>query len=183
VDEPEVADVAEFPPTVITETVTHGCEWCGRPIAGETPSRVLSADVGRKVHRYLPQRYWVCDDACREGTVRFVRRHLAFGPFLWALAVVAFGMGVLVLLSVLPPSVRVTVWSLESMMVVLLILGFVGVATGGLVAVCPYTFIARRPEGDPPSVPLRRAIVFNRLLGLAMALLSLVIVVRVLMGE
>ena len=71
--------------------------------------------------------------------------------------------------------------SKPELLAVLGLLGLLGTLTGVLVMILPYTFIARRPEGDPPTVPLRRTLGLNRLMGGFMAAFSAVVAVRVLM--
>ncbi len=137
--------------------------------------------MGRRTHRYLPKRYRACDDACRAGVRLFVRRHMTLGPLLWSLTVLSFFVGVAALVSVFPPPLRLMMLAPDELLLLLAVLGGLGVLTGGLVTLLPYTFIARRPEGDPPSVPLRRARLLNRILGAIMALFSGVVLVRVLL--
>ncbi|MBN1771027.1 MAG: hypothetical protein JXB32_07200 [Deltaproteobacteria bacterium] len=172
-------DEWELPPTVVADHPTQRCEWCGRPVDAAVEARELAADVGRRTHRYLPRRYRACDDACRAGVVHFVRRHLSLGPLLWSLTVASFLTALAGLLAILPPPLRLLRLSLDELFVVLGILGLLGTVTGALVAALPYSFIARRPEGDPPTVPLRRTRTLNRILGLVMALFSAVVALRV----
>jgi hypothetical protein len=175
------SEESELPPAVVDERAACRCEWCGRPLSPAVDERDLSADVGRRVHRYLPRRYRVCDDDCRRGAVRFVRRHLALGPALWSLTVLSFLTALLAFAAILPPPLH---WiALDPAGLVLLLggLGLLGIITGGLVALLPYTFIARRPEGEPPVVPLRRTRVLNRALGLTMAAFSAIVLLRTLL--
>ena len=83
------ADDPELPPAVTAETRAFRCEWCGRPLDDTAEERDLAADAGRKTHRYLPRKYRACDETCRAGVARFVRRHLALGPVLWSLTVLS----------------------------------------------------------------------------------------------
>lgn len=169
----------ELPPTVVADHPPQRCEWCGRPVDSAAAARELAADVGRRTHRYLPRRYHACNDACRDGVVQFVRRHLALGPLLWSLTIASFLAALVGLLAVLPPPLRLLRLAYDELFVALGILGLLGTVTGLLVAALPYTFIARRPEGDPPTVPLRRTRTLNRILGLVMALFSAVVALRV----
>ena len=178
---PPHADEHELPPTVVAEHKTYRCEWCGRPLDASVEERELAADVGRKTHRYLPKRYRACDDTCRAGVRMFVRRHMALGPLLWSLTVLSFLVGVGALVSVFPPPLRLMMLAPDELLLLLALLGALGVLTGGLVTLLPYTFIARRPEGDAPTVPLRRVRIFNRILGSIMALFSGVVLVRVIL--
>jgi hypothetical protein len=98
---------------------------------------------------------------------------------LWSLTVLAFLVGLAALAATLPPPLRLLSLAPGELLLLLAVLGALGTVTGGLVALLPYTFIARRPEGDPSVVPLRRARLFNRLLGLAMAVFAAVVAVRV----
>ena len=175
------ADDPELPPAVTAETRAFRCEWCGRPLDDTAEERDLAADAGRKTHRYLPRKYRACDETCRAGVARFVRRHLALGPVLWSLTVLSFLAGVVALASTLPPPARLLWLDTPELLAVLGLLGLLGTLTGVLVMILPYTFIARRPEGDPPTVPLRRTLGLNRLMGGFMAAFSAVVAVRVLM--
>ncbi|MBI5490923.1 MAG: hypothetical protein HY905_26560 [Deltaproteobacteria bacterium] len=175
------AEDPELPPAVVAETRSYRCEWCGRALGGAAEERDLAGDVGRKTHRYLPRKYRACDEACRAGVARFVRRHLALGPLLWSLTVMSFLVGVVALLATLPPPARLLMLEAPDLLLLLALLGILGTVTGALVTALPYTFIARRPEGDPPAVPLRRTLVLNRLMGAFMAAFSVVVVVRVLL--
>lgn len=173
------ADDWDLPPAVIAERSTQRCEWCGRPVDAALQTRELAADVGRPTHRYLPRRYRACDDACRDGVVHFVRRHLALGPLLWSLTIASFLVALVGLLAILPPPLRWLRLSETELFAALGTLGLLGTVTGVLVALLPYTFIARRPDGEPPTVPLRRTRLLNRILGLVMAAFSAVVALRV----
>jgi hypothetical protein len=181
VSEPLPTDELDLPPAVVADRPVHRCEWCGRVLDGSVEARPLAADVGRKTHRYLPKTYRTCDAACREQTARFVRRHMALGPLLWTLAGLAFVVGVVALFATLPPPLRLLWLEADGLFALLGILGLLGTAAGVLIALLPYVSIARRPEGDPPTVPLRRVRVFNRVMGVVMAVLSGVVAVRVLL--
>ena len=176
---PTHSDESELPPTVVAERRAYRCEWCGRPIDATVATRDLATDAGRRTHRYLPKCYRACDDVCRARTVKFVRRHMALGPLLWSLTVLSFFIGLVGLGATLPPPMHLLALEPDDLILLLGALGLLGLATGTLVAVLPYTFIARRPEGDPPVVPLRRACLYNRVLGAIMALFSAVVVIRV----
>ncbi|NMC69542.1 MAG: hypothetical protein GYA57_05665 [Myxococcales bacterium] len=171
-------DEWDLPPAVVADPPARRCEWCGRPVDPAAGDRDLAADAGRRIHRYLPRRYHACDETCRAGAVRFVRLHLTLGPLLWSLTVASFLAALACLSAILPPPLRWLPLSRDDLVVALGILGLLGTATGTLVAALPYTFIARRPEGDPPVVPLRRTRTLNRLLGLVMALFSAVVGLR-----
>jgi hypothetical protein len=181
VSEPLPTEELELPPAVVADRTVHRCEWCGRVLGDAVEARPLAADVGRKTHRYLPKTYRACDEACREQTTRFVRRHMALGPVLWTLAGLAFVVGVVALVSTLPPPMRLLWLDDGSLFALLGLLGALGVVTGVLVALLPFASISRRPEGEPPTVPLRRVRTFNRVMGVVMALLSAVVAVRVLL--
>jgi len=169
----------ELPPAVVADRATQRCEWCGRPVDAAAEARELATDVGRRTHRYLPRRYRACDETCRAGVVHFVRRHLTLGPLLWSLTIASFLVALVGLAAILPPPLRWLQLSYDELFVVLGILGLLGTVTGTLVALLPYTFISRRPEGDPPTVPLRRTRTLNRILGLVMALFSAIVALRV----
>jgi hypothetical protein len=175
------AEDPELPPAVVSERRAFRCEWCGRPLDEGAAEQDLATDTGRKTHRYLPRKYRACDETCRDGVTRFVRRHLALGPVLWSLTVLAFLVGVVALSATLPPPMRLLWLETPELLLVLGVLGLLGTLTGILVVGLPYTFIARRPEGDPPAVSLRRTLALNRLMGAFMAAFSGVVAVRVLM--
>ena len=175
------AEDPELPPAVVAETRSFRCEWCGRPLDESAEERDLATDTGRKTHRYLPRKYRACDQTCRNGVTRFVRRHLALGPVLWSLTVLSFLVGVVALVATLPPPARLLSLETGNLLIVLALLGLLGTLTGLLIVALPYTFIARRPEGEPPAVPLRRTLTLNRLMGGFMAAFSAVVAVRVLM--
>lgn len=168
----------DLPPAVLADHPAHRCEWCGRPLDAATGDRDLASDAGRRIHRYLPRRYHACDERCRAGVVRFVRRHLTLGPLLWSLTVASFLAALVCLSAILPPPLRWLQLSRDDLTLALGLLGLLGAVTGTLVAAVPCTFIARRPEGEPPVVPLRRARTLNRILGLVMALFSAVVGLR-----
>jgi len=148
---PPLADEHELPPTVVAEHKTYRCEWCGRPLDVSVEERDLATDVGRKTHRYLPKRYRACDDACRAGVRMFVRRHMALGPLLWSLTVLSFLVAVGALVSVFPPPLRLMMLAPDELLLLLALLGGLGVLTGGLVTLLPYTFIGGRKAMLPPS--------------------------------
>ena len=171
-------DEWDLPPAVVAERPTRRCEWCGRPVDPAAGDHDLAADAGRRTHRHLPRRYHACNETCRAGVTRFVRLHLALGPLLWSLTVASFLAALVCLSAILPPPLRWPALSHDDLVVALGILGGLGTTTGTLVAAFPYTFIARRPEGEPPVVPLRRTRTLNRLLGLGMALFAAMVGLR-----
>ncbi len=172
---------SELPPATVAEGIGRVCEWCGATVGTDAAPRNLAADVGRRRRRYLPAGYWCCGDACRARVVRFVRLHVAAGPPLWALTILAFALGVVALAALLPPPLRLWTPSPGTLAGLLATIGIVGLVAGSLVAIVPCTFIARRPEGEPPVVPLRRATLMNRALGAAMAALSLILALRTML--
>jgi hypothetical protein len=180
---PSSDDPPDLPPALVTDLPVRRCEWCGRTLGEEAAARSLAVDVGRRVHRYLPAEYRVCDDRCRRETVSFVRRHLRLGPPVWTVTVLVFGAGLAVLAALLPPPFRLLSISPDGLLSLVGILGLLALAAGLLVTTLPYTFIARRPQGDPPAVPLRRARTFNRGLGLAMTAFALILLLRAALGS